>query len=91
LKEGPRGPFFNVIEDSILQGDANTTHEREPRFDTADFADALLGNLRADHVLPARTCRLLVWIDVRHSQFRDSEAEAGDPINQALASRKDLG
>ena len=41
-----------AIEASALQGGANTTHQSDPRFDTADFADGAPGNLRADYVLP---------------------------------------
>jgi 3-phytase len=35
------------------QGGANTTHQSDPAFDTADFADTAPGNLRADYVLPS--------------------------------------
>jgi hypothetical protein len=35
------------------QGGANLTHRSNPFFDTADFADAAPGNLRADYVLPS--------------------------------------
>ena len=39
-------------EAAVLQGGANPTHESDPAFDTADFADNAPGNLRADYVLP---------------------------------------
>lgn len=42
------------IEQAVLQGGANATHEGNPAFDTADFADAAPGNLRADYVLPSK-------------------------------------
>ncbi len=45
-------------EASDLQGGANTTHEGDPALDTADFADTVPGNLRADYVLPARRLRI---------------------------------
>lgn len=35
------------------QGRANLTHQGNPLFDTADFADGTPGNLRADYVLPS--------------------------------------
>jgi 3-phytase len=35
------------------QGGANDTHQSDPTFDTADFADTTPGNLRADYVLPS--------------------------------------
>jgi len=44
-------------EASALQGGANTTHEGDPAYDTADFADGAPGNLRVDYVLPSRRLR----------------------------------
>jgi hypothetical protein len=48
-----------AVEASLLQGGANLTHLSDPRYDTADFADAAPGNLRADYVLPSRSLRTL--------------------------------
>jgi Endonuclease/Exonuclease/phosphatase family len=48
-----------AVEASALQGGANTTHESDPRFDTADFADTAPGNLRADYVLPRKNLQLV--------------------------------
>jgi hypothetical protein len=45
-------------EAARLQGRANLTHRSDPRFDTADFADGVPGNLRADYVLPSRNLRI---------------------------------
>jgi hypothetical protein len=45
----PGGP-----QQSQLQGGANTSHQGNPAYDTADFADTAPGNLRADYVLPDR-------------------------------------
>jgi 3-phytase len=42
-----------AVQQSILQGGANATHDGDPRFDTADFADGAPGNLRADYALPS--------------------------------------
>ncbi|HEU4840046.1 MAG TPA: endonuclease/exonuclease/phosphatase family protein [Ilumatobacteraceae bacterium] len=47
-----------AVEAAALQGGANATHESDPRFDTADFADTAPGNLRADYVLPSRNLRI---------------------------------
>jgi endonuclease/exonuclease/phosphatase family metal-dependent hydrolase len=47
-----------AVEASILQGGANLTHESDPAYDTADFADTAPGNLRADYVLPSRQLRV---------------------------------
>ena len=41
-------------EQAALQGGANASHEGDPTYDTADFADTAPGNLRADYVLPSR-------------------------------------
>jgi hypothetical protein len=43
-----------ATEASALQGGANTTHQGDPKYDTADFADGAPGNLRADYVLPSK-------------------------------------
>lgn len=40
-------------EQAALQGGANATHQGDPIFDTADFADGTPGNLRVDYVLPS--------------------------------------
>jgi hypothetical protein len=47
-----------AVEAAALQGGANATHEGDPRYDTADFADTAPGNLRADYVLPSRGLRI---------------------------------
>lgn len=47
-----------AAEASALQGGANLTHQSDPRFDTADFADGAPGNLRADYVLPRVNLRI---------------------------------
>ncbi|MGH2766694.1 MAG: endonuclease/exonuclease/phosphatase family protein [Actinomycetota bacterium] len=43
-----------AVEQSALQGGANTAHVSDPAFDTADFPDTAPGNLRADYVLPRK-------------------------------------
>jgi hypothetical protein len=40
-------------EAALLQGGANASHDGDPEFDTADFADGAPGNLRVDYVLPS--------------------------------------
>lgn len=47
-----------AVQQSALQGGANTTHISDPAYDTADFADSTPGNLRADYVLPHRSMRM---------------------------------
>ena len=46
-------------EATELQGGANLTHEGNPAYDTADFADTAPGNLRVDYVLPNRLLFIL--------------------------------
>lgn len=47
-----------AVQQSLLQGGANTTHLSDPVFDTADFADGAPGNLRADYVLPRNNMQI---------------------------------
>ena len=37
-----------------MQKGANAAHKGDPAFDTADFTDGEVGNLRADYVLPSQ-------------------------------------
>ena len=53
MPESAGGP-----EAALIQGGANATHESDPRFDTADFADGAPGNLHADYVLPDKGQRI---------------------------------
>jgi hypothetical protein len=53
----PRSP--GAVEQAALQGGANSTHQSDPAFDTADFADSTPGNLRADYVLPRKNLKLV--------------------------------
>jgi hypothetical protein len=56
-KVTPSSP--GAVEQSALQGGANTTHRSDPAFDTADFADGAPGNLRADYVLPRKNLQIV--------------------------------
>lgn len=48
-----------AVEAAAVQGGANTDHESDPQFDTADFNDESPGNLRADYVLPSANLTLV--------------------------------
>ena len=48
-----------AVQQSLLQGGANTTHLSDPTFDTADFSDTAPGNLRADYVLPRKNMQIV--------------------------------
>jgi hypothetical protein len=53
---------LGAVEQSALQGQQNLTHEGNPAFDTADFADNPPfnpGNLRVDYVLPSRNIQIV--------------------------------
>jgi len=56
-KVTPTSP--GAVQQSALQGGANTTHQSDPAFDTADFADTAPGNLRADYVLPRKDLQIV--------------------------------
>jgi endonuclease/exonuclease/phosphatase family metal-dependent hydrolase len=43
-----------AVEATRDQGGANTTHQGDPGFDTADFNDRVAGNLRVDYLLPSK-------------------------------------
>jgi len=55
----PKPTSDGAVEASALQGGANLTHQGDPIYDTADFADTAPGNLRADYVLPSKSLRPL--------------------------------
>ena len=57
--EDPLPTSEGAPEAAALQGGANLTHESDPRYDTADFADSTPGNLRADYVLPAKRLKVV--------------------------------
>jgi hypothetical protein len=48
-----------AVEQAALQGGANATHQSDPAFDTADFADTTPGNLHADYVLPRKNLQIV--------------------------------
>ena len=48
-----------AVDAADRQGGANTTHQSDPRFDTADFSDTAPGNLRADYVLPFKGLKIV--------------------------------
>lgn len=50
---------YGAVEQAALQGGANSSHQSDPAFDTADFADTAPGNVRADYVLPRRNVRIV--------------------------------
>jgi hypothetical protein len=57
-----------AVEASEVQGGVNAQHEGEARFDTADFNDRVVGNLRVDYLLPAAKlapCRAGVFWPIR--------------------------
>ncbi|HYJ67318.1 MAG TPA: endonuclease/exonuclease/phosphatase family protein [Nocardioidaceae bacterium] len=53
----PEPTSDGAVEASTLQGGANDSHQTDPAYDTADFADTTPGNLRADYVLPSKALR----------------------------------
>ncbi|MFC7491895.1 MULTISPECIES: endonuclease/exonuclease/phosphatase family protein [unclassified Knoellia] len=51
----PLATSEGAVEAARLQGGANLTHEGDPKYDTADFADGAPGNLRVDYTLLSRS------------------------------------
>ncbi len=60
------------------QEKANANHQGDAGFDTADFSDRVVGNLRVDYVLPSRECHVksgaVVW------------PLSGEPLADAIGS-----
>ncbi|MHA7282636.1 endonuclease/exonuclease/phosphatase family protein [Arthrobacter sp. TMS2-4] len=56
--QDPLPSSAGATEASAFQGGANADQRSDPRFDTADFEDLDVGNIRADYVLPSRTLRV---------------------------------
>ncbi len=46
------------IDAATRQNEINDTHQGNPAFDTADFNDASVGNLRVDYVLPSKNLEI---------------------------------
>ena len=72
--QDPLPTSSGAVEASALQGGANATHQGDPKYDTADFADTAPGNLRADYVLPSRALRVtdagVFWPEQADPLFR---------------------
>lgn len=56
---------LGAVEAAAVQGKANLKQRGDARYDTADFSDRQVGNLRVDYVLPAAGLKVLnsqvVW------------------------------
>jgi 3-phytase len=55
INAAPNPSSLGGPQQSQLQGGKNLTHVGNPAYDTADFGDTTVGNLRVDHVLPSKT------------------------------------
>lgn len=51
--QDPQPASVGGPQQSAAQGQANAKHKANPRYDTGDFGDASVGNLRVDYVLPS--------------------------------------
>lgn len=56
-KTTPRS--VGAAEAASLQGGVNGSHKGDPAFDTGDFGDSFLGNIRLDYVLPSADVTIL--------------------------------
>lgn len=66
---------LGAVEAAEAQGQANLKQEGDSRFDTADFSDRQVGNLRVDYVLPSANLRVLdgqvVWPRKNEPLFKE--------------------
>ncbi len=51
--EDPRQESDGAERAAERDGQVNTTHDGDPRLDTADFSDGRVGNIRVDYALPS--------------------------------------
>jgi hypothetical protein len=58
VSRGPTPSSAGGPEASKQQGGANAQQRGDARFDTADFNDRSVGNMRVDYALPSRTLRV---------------------------------
>ncbi|WP_028280532.1 endonuclease/exonuclease/phosphatase family protein [Arthrobacter sp. H5] len=58
LVQDPLPASQGAAEASALQGGVNSSHNGDPKYDTADFDDKGAGNIRADYVLPSKTLKV---------------------------------
>ncbi|MBA2529090.1 MAG: endonuclease/exonuclease/phosphatase family protein [Euzebyales bacterium] len=58
VAEEPVPDSAGAVEQAALQGGANDSQRGDPAFDTADFSDGSVGNLRVDYVLPRKGMRV---------------------------------
>lgn len=67
---------LGAIQAAAVQGNANLKQRGDARYDTADFSDRQVGNLRVDYVLPAASLKVLnsqvVW------------PRAGEPLHEEI-------
>jgi hypothetical protein len=67
-----------AVELAGIQQGKNTEHQSDPAFDTGDFGDENVGNLRADYVLPSKTLNVVqhgvVW------------PPTGEPLSDAVTA-----
>ena len=55
INSAPNPSSLGGPQQATLQGGVNNSHVGNPAYDTADFGDSSVGNLRVDHVLPSKT------------------------------------
>jgi hypothetical protein len=58
VSRGPTPSSAGALEATRQQGGANVQQRSDARFDTADFNDRSVGNMRVDYALPSRTLRV---------------------------------
>jgi endonuclease/exonuclease/phosphatase family metal-dependent hydrolase len=59
LVQDPMPTSDGGLQQSVAQGQANINHKADARYDTGDFGDATVGNLRVDYVLPSASLEVI--------------------------------
>jgi hypothetical protein len=54
INSTPNPSSAGGTQQAALQGGINGSHQGNPAYDTSDFSDFAVGNLRVDHVLPSK-------------------------------------
>jgi hypothetical protein len=75
VSRGPTPSSAGAVEASRQQGGANAEQRGDARFDTADFNDRNVGNMRVDYALPSRSLRVC-----RSGVFWPASSEPGHDL-----------
>lgn len=81
------------VEQAILDGGVNLTHQGDPGFDTSDFGDSSSGNIRVDYALPSKDLKIVdagVFWPSREDALFPLVGDRDLPISQLPSSDHNL-